>query len=134
MKESNYLVSVFVGGKCVDLFFSENLCELYICRMLYKGCEIDVHDMRSFKPVSQSSLRIVEREVKAKAEKKIIPDQVVCLNTKRIYSSLDECARDNGISRTELMDTITGMSTIHGQRFCFAQYIVAKEKNKKWQM
>lgn len=130
MKEINYLVSVFVGGKCADLFYSENLCELHVCRALHKGCEIEVYDMRSFRQMPKKEVKRKECETTLWTEKKRIPDQVVCLNTKKIYSSLDECARDNGLSRVELMDTITGMTVINGQRFCFAQYIIGKEKGK----
>lgn len=131
MKENNYLVSIFVNGKCVDLFFSEDLCELYICRMLYKGCEIEVYDMRSFLEIPSKTIWQKEHEAIVRTERNLIPEQVVCLSTKRVYSSLDECAKKNGISRAALMDTITGMTVINGQRYCFAKYFIEKEKRKK---
>ena len=39
-----FLVCVFVGGSCKELFYSENLKMLPTLKKMYKGCEIEVYD------------------------------------------------------------------------------------------
>ena len=44
----NYLVSVFVGGKNVNSYYSEKLDDLVTIKALHKGCEISIFDMQNF--------------------------------------------------------------------------------------
>ena len=120
MRMRNYLVSVFVNNKCVDLFFSEDLCELHVCRMLHKGCEIQVHDMRNYSTVPRTEVRKREAERLALTRGKSIPDQVVCVETKQVFASLDVCALETGIPRFEIMDSITRLTTIGGRHYLFS--------------
>lgn len=117
MRENNYLVAVFVGGKNASLFFSEDLCELHVCRMLYPGCDIDVHDLRGFSKVSKMAVKEREIEVKYMTEHKTMPEQVVCRETKEIYPSLSVCAKEIGASLGDLMGSIAQLSTLGGRHY-----------------
>lgn len=119
-RKNNFLVSVFLNSKCVDLFYSEDLCELHVCRMLYKGCEIEVHDMRSFNIMPAVEMMRRETETMALTKGKAIPDQVVCVETKTVYPSLDVCAQRNGFSSYELMAAMVELSTIGGRHYLFS--------------
>lgn len=120
MRKSNYLVSVFVGGKCADLFFSEDLCELHVCRILHKGCEIEVHDMRSYSAMPVAEVAKREAEKLALTRGKSIPDQVVCVETKKIFPSLEACADETGFPRFELMNAIAQLTTLEGRHYLFS--------------
>lgn len=112
-----YFVSISVGGKCVSLFFSEDLCEIHVCRLLYKGCEIevfDVVDMRFVPPVKVSTM---ETLAKRKIKSDILPQHVVCVDTKEIYKSLSDCARNIGIPPSEVADSIQNLARISGHRY-----------------
>lgn len=115
--ENNYLISVFVGGKCVDLFFSENLCELHVCRLLHRGCEIEVHDMRSFAEIPKENVNACEKEMQVLVKKRFIPEQVVCMETKQIYQSLDVCAQRIGESVSDLMYSISQLTDLGGYHY-----------------
>ena len=56
----NYLVSVFVGGKNVNSYYSENLDDLVTIKALHKDCEICIFDMRTFENFTKEQ---VEKEV-----------------------------------------------------------------------
>ena len=45
VKIMKFLVCVFVGGSCKELFYSENLKMLPTLKKMYKGCEIEVYDI-----------------------------------------------------------------------------------------
>lgn len=117
MRTPNYLVTVFVNGKCADIFYSEDLCELHVCRTLYSGCEIEVHDMRSFIPMSDDNVRWHERESKRLTERRFIPEQVVCVETKKIFPSLSICAYEIGETLGALMDSIAQLSSLGGRHY-----------------
>ena len=56
----NYLVSVFVDGKSVNSYFSENLDDLVTIKALHKDCEIQIFDFDNFVRFSPEQ---VEREI-----------------------------------------------------------------------
>lgn len=120
MRAQNYLVTVFVDNKCVDIFFSEDLCELHVCRVLHKGCEIEVSNLRNMMimPSEEVSSRETEKMILVKG--KVIPDQVVCMETKTVYPSLDVCSMRTGINKYHLMSAITGLSAIQGHHYLFS--------------
>ena len=57
MKKHNYLVSVFVRGRNVNSYFSENLDDLITIKALHKDCEINIFDLQSFPLCLKSRLR-----------------------------------------------------------------------------
>jgi len=130
MRKPNYLVSIFVADKCVELFYSEDLCELHVCRLLHKGCEIEVHDMRKFCPMPNEDINEREREsvkkFKERKDKKEIPESVVCLETKEIFPSVSVCADKMGIQLSKLMDGIMRLATIQGHHYQFLSTLYDK--------
>ena len=56
----NYFVSVFVDGKNVNSYFSEDLDDLVTIKALHKGCEICIFDFDNFVRFTPSQ---VEREI-----------------------------------------------------------------------
>ena len=114
---NNYLVSVFVGGKCANLFFSEDLCELHVCRLLYKGCEIEVFDLRQIAAVPKDKIRSRENEVVDLMKRKAMPEQVVCVETKSIFQSLSVCAERVGTTISDLADSIEHLTALDGKHY-----------------
>ena len=132
MRKPNYLVSIYVADKCVELFYSEDLCELHVCRLLHKGCEIEVHDMRKFCPMPNGDINKREREsvkkFKERKDKKEIPESVVCLETKEIFPSVSVCADEIGIQPSKLMDGIMRLVTVQGHHYQFLSTLYDKVK------
>ncbi len=56
----NYLVSVFVDGKNVNSYFSDNLDDLVTIKALHKDCEITIFDINNFVHYSHEQ---VEHEI-----------------------------------------------------------------------
>ena len=117
MRKPNYLVAVFLKSKCVALFYSEDLCELPVCRILYQGCEIEVDDLRGFASVPRKKVKEREYEVKFMTERHTMPEQVICRETKEIYPSLTVCAKEIGESVGDLMDSIAQLTKLNGRHY-----------------
>lgn len=116
---SKYFVSVFVGGKCATLFYSEDLCQIHVCRLLYKGCEIEVFDIEDMCFVPSSTVSAVELLTKQKIRSDLMPQHVVCVDTKEIYNSISDCAKRIGVTLGEIATAIQSLKTIDGRRYLF---------------
>lgn len=123
----NFFVSVFVGGKCVSLFYSEDLCEIHVCRLLYKGCEIEVFDIRSMCYVSSNYVAHCERIAKSRIRLDIKPQHVICVETKEIYSSLSDCASELGILPSYLASSIFSLAKVDGHHYLFESDLEGSE-------
>ena len=139
----NYLVSVFVGGKNVNSYYSENLDDLVTIKALHKDCEICIFDMRTFenftkeqveKEVQRSGLRwkkslekprrheVVKKKVVLKKPKKVKPKKywerpVMCIETGHVFSSIRECCERLGLSHKSLWNAINSGNARNGLHF-----------------
>lgn len=141
MKKHNYLVSVFVRGRNVNSYFSENLDDLVTIKALHKDCEINIFDLLSFTTMPKSQ---VEIEIKKSGErwkksmervaetpkrssqtlitkrqkvKKYWERPVVCVETGQLFSSIRECSEHLGISHKSIWNAINSGKPRHGLHF-----------------
>lgn len=141
MKKHNYLVSVFVMGRIVNSYFSENLDDLVTIKALHKNCEINIFDLLSFTTMPKSQ---VEIEIKKSGErwkksmervaetpkrssqtlitkrqkvKKYWERPVVCVETGQLFSSIRECSEHLGISHKSIWNAINSGKPRHGLHF-----------------
>ncbi len=141
MKKHNYLVSVFVMGRNVNSYFSENLDDLVTIKALHKNCEINIFDLLSFTTMPKSQ---VEIEIKKSGErwkksmervaetpkrssqtlitkrqkvKKYWERPVVCVETGQLFSSIRECSEHLGISHKSIWNAINSGKPRHGLHF-----------------
>ena len=122
-----YFVSVFVGGKCASLFWSDDLCELHVCRLLYKGCEIDVFDLHSMCYVSPRFIAASEHHAKQRIKADLMPQHVVCVETKEIYASMSDCAWKIGVPPQSLASSIMELAAIGGRHYIYESDIENSE-------
>lgn len=137
---NNYLVSVFVDGKNVNSYYSENLDDLVTIKALHKNCEISIFDFNNFVRFTPSQ---VEREIvrsgkrwketmekpkyvepipekpKAKKEKrkKYWERPVLCVETGQVFSSIRECCDRLGLSHKSLWNAINSGNARNGLHF-----------------
>lgn len=117
-----FLVCVFVGGNCKDLFYSENLKMLPTVKKLYKGCEIEVYDIVPHKTlwerkkVRQKKLLNASNSYWLRKRGKS-PVKVICTTTGRIFSSVNECSRLLGIPRMTIYQAINKNFAASKMRF-----------------
>lgn len=114
-----YFVSVIVGGKCVHMFYSEDLCEVHVCRLMYKGCEIIVFDVNRMAFVPLSDVAKIEHETKMAIRNDIMPQHVVCIETKQIYRSVNDCASEIEISPALVKEACSEMTPISGLHYVY---------------
>lgn len=130
---NNYLVSVFVDGKHVNSYFSDNLDDLITIKALHKDCEIDIFDIVEFVHYSHEQ---VEREIarcgslwkkslayarmreepkkpvreeekpKRKKTKKYWDRPVRCVETGQVFGSIRECCDHLGLSYKSVWNAI----------------------------
>ena len=135
----NYLVSVFVNGRNVNSYFSENLDVLVTIKALHKNCEITIFDLVNFVMLSNEQ---VESEIKksGKRLKKSLKKQetvkkrvvrktprqkvkkywerpVRCVETGQVFSSIRECCEHLGISHKSIWNAINSGKPRHGLHF-----------------
>lgn len=117
-----FLVCVFVGGNCKELFYSENLKMLPTVKKLYKGCEIEVYDIVPHKTlwerkkVRQKKLLNASNSYWLRKRGKS-PVKVICTTTGRIFSSVNECSRLLGIPRMTIYQAINKNFAASKMRF-----------------
>ena len=141
MNKHNYLVSVFVRGRHVNSYFSENLDDLITIKALHKNCEINIFDLLSFTTMPKSQ---VEIEIKKSGErwkksmervaetpkrssqtlitkrqkvKKYWERPVLCIETGQLFSSIRECSEHLGISHKSIWNAINSGKPRHGLHF-----------------
>lgn len=138
----NYLVSVFVDGKSVNSYFSENLDDLVTIKALHKDCEIQIFDFDNFVRFSPEQ---VEREIiksgkrwkkslekpkieatihqkpvgkpKKEKRKKYWERPVLCVETGQVFSSIRECCERLGLSHKSLWNAINSGNARNGLHF-----------------
>lgn len=122
VKIMKFLVCVFVGGNCKELFYSENLKMLPTVKKLYKGCEIEVYDIVPHKTlwerkkVRQKKLLNASNSYWLRKRGKS-PVKVICTTTGRIFSSVNECSRLLGIPRMTIYQAINKNFAASKMRF-----------------
>ena len=138
----NYLVSVFVDGKNVNSYFSENLDDLVTIKALHKNCDISIFDFDNFVRFTQDQ---VEREIirsgkrwkesldKPKIEETIPPQPkekpkkekrkkywqrpVLCVETGQVFGSIRECSDKLGIPYMTICNCIKNKNATRGVHF-----------------
>ena len=139
----NYFVSVFVGGKNVNSYYSENLDDLVTIKALYKDCEICIFDMNTCESFSKehvnaeinaSGLRwkksqertdredVATIRQKAKKGKRNKPKKywerpVLCVETGQVFCSIRECCERLGLSHKSLWNAINSGNSRNGLHF-----------------
>lgn len=107
----NFLVCVFVGGKCKDLFYSENLKMLPAIQSVVKDCEIEVFNLTPYhtlwekKKRAPKKLHIASDSLRLQKRGKL-PYKVICTTTGVVYESVDDCSRALGIPRMTIYQAI----------------------------
>lgn len=140
MKKHNYLVSVFVDGRNVNTYFSENLDDLVTIKALHKNCEINIFDLNSFVIFSRN---MVDSEIKKSCErwkdsvvnhvkedvppsiptgkhdkvKKYWERPIKCIETGQVFSSIRECSEHLGISHKSIWNAINSGKERFGLHF-----------------
>lgn len=143
----NYFVSVFVDGKNVNSYFSDNLDDLITIKALHKDCEITIFDINNFVHYSHEQ---VEHEIvksgqrwkkslkiprfRVEYPKHIDPDRpkkqkvkkywdrpVKCVETGRVFKSIRECCDHLGLSYKSVWNAINS-----GNGRCGLHFINAK--------
>ena len=122
----NYLVSVFVDGKNVNSYFSDNLDDLVTIKALHKDCVISIFDIINFtqftdvqvsNEIVRSGIRWKEAVDNAHKENDIETEEttvvqkrkvnkvskywdrpVKCVETGQVFKSIRECSDHLGIS------------------------------------
>ena len=117
-----FLVCVFVGGNCKELFSSENLKMLPTLKKLYKGCEIEVYDIVPHKTLWERKKSRQKKLLNASnsywlRKRGKSPVKVICTTTGRIFSSVNECSRLLGIPRMTIYQAINKNFAASKMRF-----------------
>lgn len=151
--EYNYLVSVFVGGKCVNLYYSENLDDLVTIKALYKDCEIFIFDIKTYETFSKAlvdaeiqrsrlrwkkslerpNIDIFNNKSVAKKPKKLKPKKywerpVMCVETLQVFRSIRECSEHTGIPYMTITNCIKNGNATRGVHFVNAQVRIVDEE------
>lgn len=144
--KQNYFVSVFVGGKCVNAYYSENLDELMTVKAMNKDCDIFIMDTRTYQRLSK---RDVEREIqkagvrwkkamerqrekvpppvsveekpKKEKPKKYWERPVLCVETGQVFNSIRECSDMLGIPYMTITNCIKNKNATRGVHFVNAK-------------
>lgn len=142
--KNNYLVSVFVDGKNVDVYYSEKLSDLAVTKALNRGCEIEVFDLIN---CTQWSTEQVKREIKKLAPSVILssskkeedpfsdpiekPPQlkkknknkkywdrpIKCVETGKVYASIKSCSESLDIPYKAIWNAINSGNARYGFHF-----------------
>ena len=137
----NYLVSVFVDGKNVNSYFSDNLDDLVTIKAMHKDCEICIFDLQDFstmpkeqveaeiaksgrrwkKSLDKTAVVVVKPEPKPKPPRvkqgKYWERSVRCVETGQVFSSIRECSEHLGISHKSIWNAINSGRARHGLHF-----------------
>lgn len=146
----NYLVSVFVDGRNVDSYFSENLDDLVTIKAMHKGCEISIFDLRNNvkmtqeqvlveikksgerwkksmeKPVETSTGTVVKKKKKREKVNKFWERPVRCVETGQVFATIRKCSNFFKISYKSIWNAINSGRARHGLHF----ESVKKDKDK----
>ena len=145
MKKHNYLVSVFVRGRNVNSYFSENLDDLITIKALNKDCEINIFDLQSFSTMPKEQVEIeikksgerwkksldrnfVEKpqstertqkssQKKPEKKKKYWERTVMCVETGQVFQTIRECSEKTGIPYMTIVNCIKNKNATRGVHF-----------------
>lgn len=147
--EHNYLVSVFVDGRNVDSYFSENLDDLVTIKAMHKGCEISIFDLhnnvkmtekqvlaeikksgerwkKSMENPIEITTEIVVRKKKREKVNKFWERPVRCVETGQVFATIRKCSNHFKISYKSIWNAINSGRARHGLHF----KSVKKDENK----
>ncbi len=140
MANPNYLVSVFVDGRNVNSYYSDNLDDLVTIKAMHRNCEINIFDLVHFStfPKEQVDIeiqksgnrwkksmtedrsapkRINRYAVKRRKVKKYWERPVLCVETGQVFASIKECSEHLGISHKSIWNAINSGKTRMGLHF-----------------
>ena len=143
MKKHNYLVSVFVGGRNVNSYYSENLDDLVTIKALHKNCEIEIFNYSDFSylseeqvaaeirksgerwkkskdsPVGEATGTVAKKPFSKRRQKvkKYWERPIVCVETGQVFSSIKECSDHLGISHKSIWNAINSGNPRRGLHF-----------------
>lgn len=128
---NNYLVSVFVDGKNVNSYFSDNLDDLVTIKALHRKCRIEIFDIKNFvhyspvqvkdeieksyhrwkRQVDMPYVRGVPERVpvvreQKKKTKKYWDVPIRCVETGQVFGTIRECCDHLGLSYKSVWNAI----------------------------
>ncbi len=146
MAKHNYLVSVFVDGRNVNSYFSENLDDLVTIKAMHKDCDISIFDLQNFSTMPKEqveaeirksgerwkkSLERVEAVLQPRNERKEKPKRekrkkywerpVRCVETGQVFLSIRECSEKTGIPYMTISNCIKNKNATRGLHFVNAR-------------
>lgn len=138
----NYLVSVFVGGKNANSYFSEDLDDLVTIKALHNNCDISIFDLDNCVQftkeqvaceIIRSGRRWKESLEKPKIRETIVPTTkdkpkkekhkkywerpVLCVETGQVFGSIRECSDKLGIPYMTITNCIKNKNATRGVHF-----------------
>ena len=140
MAKHNYLVSVFVDGRNVNSYFSENLDDLVTIKAMHKDCEICIFDLKEFTTMPKEQVDIEIRKsgerwrkslerreqpivleksapVKKEKRKKYWERSVKCIETGQVFPSIRDCCEKTGIPYMTIVNCIKNGNATRGVHF-----------------
>lgn len=135
---NNYLVNVFVDGKCVDSYFAETLDGLMSTKAIYGKCELSIFDAVNYlrytpeqvkAEVTHSYMRW-KRSTEDKEKKTEDPKverrkrhvntwerKVICVETGEIFKSVRACSDETGIPYMTITNCVRRGNATRGLHF-----------------
>jgi hypothetical protein len=150
MAKNNYLVSVFVDGRNVDSYFSENLDDLVTIKAMHKGSEISIFDLqknvkmtekqviaeinksverwkKSMETPVETKTGTIVRKKKREKVNKFWERPVRCVETGQVFATIRKCSNHFKISYKSIWNAINSGRSRHGLHF----ESVKKDKDNK---
>ena len=137
-----YLVSVFVAGKCVHTYYSDDLDELVTVVALYPHCDLSICDMGVLRTLTpdeiycevQQSRRRCREAMERRAETSSPPPEpedspgpkrrmknwkrpVLCVETGQVFGSVRECSDHTGLPYMTITNCIKNGNATRGLHF-----------------
>ena len=122
-KVMKFLVCVFVGGSCKELFYSENLKMLPTLGKMYPGCEVEVYDIEPHKTLWDYKRQRERKRLLTAANSYWLRKRgkgaikVICTTTGRIFPSALECSRQLHIPLMTIYQALNKRFAARGMRF-----------------
>lgn len=142
MAKHNYLVSVFVDGRNVNSYFSENLDDLVTIKAIHKNCEITIFDLVDFVSLKKEQVdieisksgnrwkkslgRTMEQPrpsishvfpSETTKKKKNWKRSVMCVETEQVFPSIRDCCEKIGIPYMTIVNCIKNGNATRGVHF-----------------
>lgn len=122
-KVMKFLVCVFVGGSCKELFYSENLKMLPTLSKMYPGCEIEVFDIEPYKTLWECKQKKKWKKLLTASNSYWLRKRgrgaikVICTTTGKVFASALECSRQLGIPVMTIYQALNKRFAARGMRF-----------------